>query len=137
MLLFLPTGAAGKGFIEEMIRLVNSCTYKQILKNSIKGIDDYAWIMTSENLLEFKIKRKLWNTEAKIFTMEKCATRSTYVWGENNSQNRLHNNGRVTTNKHEEPLIFAPLIEEGQVNKARKILEKALLALFLARNSST
>ena len=59
MLLFLPTGAAGKGFIEEMIRLVNSCTYKQILKNSIKGIDDYAWIMTSENLLEFKIKRKL------------------------------------------------------------------------------
>ena len=46
----LPTGAAGKGFIEEMKRLVN---------NSIKGIDDYAWFITSKNLLEFKIKTKL------------------------------------------------------------------------------
>ena len=90
--------------------------------NSIKGIDDYALFITSKNLLEFKIERKLWNTEAKIIALEKWATRSTYVWGKNNSR---QNNDRVTTNSNKEALTSARLIEEGKVNKAIKILEKA------------
>ena len=55
MLFLLPSGASGKRFIEEMIRLVNSLTYK----SDLKGIDDYARFITSKNLIEFKIKRKL------------------------------------------------------------------------------
>ena len=39
-------------------------------------------------------------------------------------QNRLQNNDRVTTNNNKEVLTFARLIEEGQVIKAIKILEK-------------
>ena len=40
-------------------------------------------------------------------------------------QDRIKNNDRVTTNKNKETLTFALLIEEGKVNKAIKILEKA------------
>ena len=40
-------------------------------------------------------------------------------------QVRLQNNERVTANNNKEALTFAQLIEEGKVNKAIKILEKA------------
>ena len=40
-------------------------------------------------------------------------------------QDRLQNNDRVTTNNNKEALTFARLTEEGKVNKAIKILEKA------------
>ena len=40
-------------------------------------------------------------------------------------QDRLQNNDRATKNKNKEVLTFARLIEEGKVNKAIKILEKA------------
>ena len=64
-----------------MIRLVNSWSYKSNLDTLVLEalIDDYYWFITSKNLLEFKIKRKLSNTEAMIIALEKWATRSTYV----------------------------------------------------------
>ena len=40
-------------------------------------------------------------------------------------QDGLQNNDRVTTNKNQEALTFAQLIEAGKVTKAIKILEKA------------
>ena len=91
--------------------------------NSTKGIDDYTNFITSKNFLEFKIERKLCNTEAKIIALEKWATRSDYVWG-GKIQDRLQNNDRVTTNNNKEALTFVRLIEEGKINKAIKILEK-------------
>ena len=42
--------------------------------NSIKGIDGYAWFITSKNFLEFKIKRKHWNIETKIFPLKEWST---------------------------------------------------------------
>ena len=44
-----------------MIRLVNSWSYKSNLDTLVLEalIDDYYWFITSKNLLEFKIKRKL------------------------------------------------------------------------------
>ena len=35
--------------------------------------------LLQKNLLEFKIERKLWNTEAKIIALEYWTTSSTYV----------------------------------------------------------
>ena len=40
-------------------------------------------------------------------------------------QDRLQNNDRVTASNNKDALTFAQLIEEGKVNKAIKILEKA------------
>ena len=40
-------------------------------------------------------------------------------------QDRLQNNDRVTASNNKEALTFAQLIEEGKVNKAIKISEKA------------
>ena len=37
----------------------------------------------------------------------------------------MQNNGRVATNKNKEALTFARLLEEGKVNKAIQILQKA------------
>ena len=58
---------------------MNLCEDMISLVNSMKGIDNYTWFITSKNLLEFKIKRKLGNTEVKIIDLVKWATRSTYV----------------------------------------------------------
>ena len=40
-------------------------------------------------------------------------------------QDRVQNNGRVATNKNKKALTFSRLLEEGKVNKAIQILEKA------------
>ena len=92
--------------------------------NNIKGIDDNVCFITSKNLLEFKIKRKLWNTEAKNIAFKKWATRSTYVEAKT-IRDTLQNNNRVSTNTNKDALTFAQPIEERKVNKAIKNLEKA------------
>ena len=80
VLLLLPTGAAGIGSIEKMIRFINSWNYKSDLETiALKALMGYAWLFTSENRLEFEIERKLLNTEWKIIALKKWATRSTYV----------------------------------------------------------
>ena len=52
-------------------------------------------------------------------------------------QDRLQNNDRTTTNKNKEALTFARLTEEGKVNKAIKILEKANTGGILPLNNET
>ena len=47
------------------------------------------------------------------------------MFEEKTIQDRLQNNDRVTTNNNKESLTFAQVTEEGKVNKAIKILEKA------------
>ena len=49
VLFLLPTEAAGDGFIEQMIKIVNSWTYK----SDLTTID---FLEFSKNILEFKIK---------------------------------------------------------------------------------
>ena len=71
VLFLLPSRAAGKGFIEEMTKLVNSWTYKSDLETiALKAL----MIMRSLLLQKasFNLKSKVnRNTEAKIIALEK------------------------------------------------------------------
>ena len=71
--------------------------------NSIKGIDDYAWFITSKSFLEFKIKRKLWNIEAKIIALENGQL-DQLMFKVKTIQDRLQNYDKLTTNKSKETL---------------------------------
>ena len=53
----LPTGAAGKGFIEEMIRLVNSWTYKSHLETiALKALMIMPCLLLQKAFLNSKSK---------------------------------------------------------------------------------
>ena len=57
VLFLLPTGAAGKGFIEEMIRLVNSWTYKSDLETiALKALMILPGLLLQKTSLNSKSK---------------------------------------------------------------------------------
>ena len=57
VLFLLPTGAAGKGFIEEMIRLVNSWTHKSNLETiALKALMIMSGLLLQKTSLNSKSK---------------------------------------------------------------------------------
>ena len=124
MLFLLPTGAAGKGFIEEMIRLVNSWTYKSNLETiALKALMIMPGLLLQKTSLNSKSKENS-ETLKRRLSLWKNGQLDQLMFEGKTIQDRLQNNDRTTTNKNKEALTFARLIEEGKVNKAIKILEK-------------
>ena len=61
-----------------MTGLVNSCTYKSNLETvTLKELVIMPGLLLQKISLNSKLKKKLWNTEAKIIALEKRATGST------------------------------------------------------------
>ena len=52
----LPTGVAGKGFVEEMIRLVNSWTYKSDLETLLETLMIMPGLLLQKTFLNSKSK---------------------------------------------------------------------------------
>ena len=124
---FLLTGAAGKGFIEEMIRLVNSWTYKSnietIALQALMILMIMVGLLLQKTSLNSKSKKNSEILKRRLSLWENGQPDQLMSEGKT-IQDRLQNNDRATTNKNKEALIFAQVIEEGKVNKAIKILEK-------------
>ena len=123
MFFLLPTEAAGRGFIEEMIRLVNSWTYKSDLETTLLSIDDYALFISSKTFLNSKSKENS-ETLKRTLSLWKNWQLDQLMFEGKIIQDRLQNNDRVTANNNKEALTFAQLIEEGKVNKAIKKANK-------------
>ena len=119
----ITNGAAGKGFIEEMIRLVNSWTYKSDLETTLLSIDDYALFISSKTFLNSKSKENS-ETLKRTLSLWKNWQLDQLMFEGKIIQDRLQNNDRVTANNNKEALTFAQLIEEGKVNKAIKKANK-------------
>ena len=125
MLFLLATGAAGKGFIEEMIRLVNSWTYKLDLETiALKALMIMPGLLLQKTSLNSKSKENSEILKRRLLLWKNGQLDHLMFEGKT-IQDRLQNNGRVTTNKGNKSLTFAQLIEEGKDNKEMKILEKA------------
>ena len=125
MLFLLATGAAGKGFIEEMIRLVNSWTYKLDLETiALKVLMIMPGLLLQKTSLNSKSKENSEILKRRLLLWKNGQLDHLMFEGKT-IQDRLQNNGRVTTNKGNKSLTFARLIEEGKDNKEMKILEKA------------
>ena len=92
--------------------------------NSIKGIDDYAWFITSKKkaFLNSKSKENS-ETPKQILSLWKNGQLDQLMFEGKTNQYVQQYNDRVTTNNNKEALTFARLIEAGKVNKAIKILE--------------
>ena len=68
MLFLLPTGAAGKGFIEEMIRLVNSWTYKSDLETiALKALMIMPGLLLQKTFLNSKSKENFETLKRRLF----------------------------------------------------------------------
>ena len=117
---FLLTGAAGKGFIEEMIRLVNSWTYKSnietIALQALMILMIMVGLLLQKTSLNSKSKKNSEILKRRLSLWENGQPDQLMSEGKT-IQDRLQNNDRATTNKNKEALIFAQLIEEGKVNK--------------------
>ena len=131
---FLLTGAAGKGFIEEMIRLVNSWTYKSnietIALQALMILMIMVGLLLQKTSLNSKSKKNSEILKRRLSLWENGQPDQLMSEGKT-IQDRLQNNDRATTNKNKEALTFARLIEEGKVNKAIKFLEKTNNGGFL------
>ena len=131
---FLLTGAAGKGFIEEMIRLVNSWTYKSnietIALQALMILMIMLGLLLQKTSLNSKSKKNSEILKRRLSLWENGQPDQLMSEGKT-IQDRLQNNDRATTNKNKEALTFARLIEEGKVNKAIKFLEKTNNGGFL------
>ena len=92
--------------------------------NSIKGIDYYAWFITSKRKAFLNSKSKE-NSETlkRILSLWKNGQLDHLTFEGKTNQYVQQNNDRVTANNNKEALTFARLIEAGKVNKAIKILE--------------
>ena len=113
----LLIGAAGKRFIEETIKLVNSWTYKSDLKTiALKALMIMPGLLIQKDSLNSKSKENSFTLKRRL---------SLLCLGWKVIQDRVQNNGRVATNKNKKALTFSRLLEEGKVNKAIQILEKA------------
>ena len=116
VLFLLPTGAAGKGFIEEMIRLVNGLTYKPNLETiALKALMIMPGLLLQRTSLNSKSKENSETLKRRLLFWKNGQLDQLMFEGKT-TQDRLQNNDRVTTNKNKEALIFAQLIEEGKVN---------------------
>ena len=131
---FLLTGAAGKGFIEEMIRLVNSWTYKSnietIALQALMILMIMLGLLLQKTSLNSKSKKNSEILKRRLSLWENGQPDQLMSEGKT-IQDRLQNNDRATTNKNKEALTFARLIDEGKVNKAIKFLEKTNNGGFL------
>ena len=131
---FLLTGAAGKGFIEEMIRLVNSWTYKSnietIALQALMILMIMLGLLLQKTSLNSKSKKNSEILKQRLSLWENGQPDQLMSEGKT-IQDRLQNNDRATTNKNKEALTFARLIEEGKVNKVIKFLEKTNNGGFL------
>ena len=77
VLLLLPTGAAGIGSIEKMIRFINNWNYKSDLETiALKALMVMPGFLLQKTVLNLRLKE---NSEWKIIALKKWATRSTYV----------------------------------------------------------
>ena len=131
---FLLTGAAGKGFIEEMIRLVNSWTYKSNIETlalqALMILMIMLGLLLQKTSLNSKSKKNSEILKQRLSLWENGQPDQLMSEGKT-IQDRLQNNDRATTNKNKEALTFARLIEEGKVNKVIKFLEKTNNGGFL------
>ena len=125
MLFLLPTGAAGKRFIEEMIRLENSWTYKSFLETiAPKALMIMPGLLLRKTSLNSKSKENS-ETMKRRLSLSKNGQLDQLMFERKTIQDTLKSNVWVTTNNNKEALTFSRLIKEGKVNKAIKILEKA------------
>ena len=125
LLFLLPTGAAGKGFIAEMIRLVNSWTYKSDLETiALKALMIMLCLLLQKTFLNSKSKENS-ETLKRRFSLWKNGQLDQLMFEGKTIQDRPQNIDRVATKNSKEALTFGRIIEEGKVNKAIKILEKA------------
>ena len=125
MLFLLPTAAVGKQFVEEMTRLVNCWTNKSDLETiALKALMIVPGLLLQKTSLNSKLKENSETLKRRLL-LWKNGQLDQLVFEEKTIQYRLHNNDRATTNKNNEALIFARLIEKGNVNNTTKILKKA------------
>ena len=125
VLFLLPTGAAGKGYIEEMIRFVNCRTYKSDLETiALKTLIIMPGLLLQKIYLNSKSKENFEKLKRRL-SLWKNGQLDQLMFEGKTIQERLQNNNRATTNTNKEALSFTRLIEEGKVNKATKILKKA------------
>ena len=125
MLFLLPTAAVGKQFVEEMTRLVNCWTNKSDLETiALKALMIVPGLLLQKTSLNSKSKENS-ETLKRRLSLWKNGQLDQLVFEEKTIQYRLHNNDRATANKNNEALIFARLIEKGNVNNTTKILKKA------------
>ena len=125
MLFLLPAGAAGKVFTEEMLRLLNSWTYKSDLETiALKALMIMPGLLLQKKkaFLNSKSKENS-ETPKQILSLWKNGQLDQLMFEGKTNQYVQQYNDRVTTNNNKEALTFARLIEAGKVNKAIKILE--------------
>ena len=98
LLFLLPTGAAGKGFIAEMIRLVNSWTYKSDLETiALKALMIMLCLLLQKTFLNSKSKENS-ETLKRRFSLWKNGQLDQLMFEGKTIQDRPQNIDRVATN---------------------------------------
>ena len=102
MLFLLPSGAAGKRFIEEMIRLVNSLTYKLDLEITVlKELMIMPGLLLQKTLLNSKSKENS-ETLKRRLSLWKNGHLDQHMFEGKTIQDSLQNSHRVTANNSKE-----------------------------------
>ena len=98
VLFLLPTGAAGKGFIEEMIRLVNSWTYNSDLETiTLKALMIMLCLLLQKTFLNSKSKENS-ETLKRRLSLWKNRQLDQLMFEGKTIQDRPQNIDRVATN---------------------------------------
>ena len=121
----LPSGSTGKRFIEEMIRLINSWTFRSEQDTTaMKALMVLPTSLLQKTYLTSKSKDNVETLKRRLNQWKDGAIEKLLVKGKT-IQERLFKDNVKNQSSDRKATLFAWFMENGKVNKALKLLESS------------